>query len=411
MNKVYTRINWENYPSLVTPINEQNLNKLDFATDSLDNRIINLDTAKVNVSDIQKNISDWAMDEETGIITVTRVNGDTITFDLNIEKIPVDFKLTSEGVLIMTTDDGTQFSADIASMIPVLTFETSDEIKVDIKGEGINKIYSFSIIDKSIGETKLQSNYLADIKEETAKSKNYSDSASNSAKLSKSYAVGGTGTRENEDVDNAKYYAEIAQNMINDETSSDKSTYSSNKINTLIEDVTPGIDLTQSEYDALPDTKYTDNVTYYITDGNDTFQTDSNIIHDEITKESTHSVVEGLKDRMDTCEENISELNSNLSKLPYTSISGNTINISQYNTNDNYYTLPSDGFIRLSCTVASTSAKATLHVMSDNGSWLILSRAIANGSDSVDTLNYFPKGTKVYIDGTSYNGLFIPVNK
>ena len=29
--------------------------------------------------------------------------------------------------------------------------------------------------------------------------------------------------------------------------------------------------------------------------------------------------------------------------------------------------------------------------MADNGSWLILSRAIANGSDSVDTLNYFPK--------------------
>ena len=65
MNKVYTRINWENYPSLVTPINEQNLNKLDFATDSLDNRIINLDTAKVNVTDIQQNIADWSMDDET----------------------------------------------------------------------------------------------------------------------------------------------------------------------------------------------------------------------------------------------------------------------------------------------------------------------------------------------------------
>ncbi|MCI8283704.1 MAG: hypothetical protein HFE90_00295, partial [Firmicutes bacterium] len=35
------------------------------------------------------------------------------------------------------------------------------------------------------------------------------------AKLSKSYAVGGTGTRENEDTDNAKYYAEQAKDISN----------------------------------------------------------------------------------------------------------------------------------------------------------------------------------------------------
>lgn len=292
MNKVYERINWENYPSIHTPINEKNLNKLDFAADALDNRIINLDTAKVDKSSIQTNVADWTMDSDTGIITITKVNGEKVIFDLNIEKIPIEFKLTPEGILIMITDDGTQFKADIGSMIPILTFNSSSEIQVTVTGTGINKVYSFSIIKNSITEDKLEANYLADIKTEVAKAqsssktatdaattatnmantaKSYSEnaaaskmsaetaasisetnlqqtvtSANNAAKseanaklymnnalnssldaetsknqsnlnaeaasqaatVAKSYAVGGTNTRTDEDTDNAKYYYE-----------------------------------------------------------------------------------------------------------------------------------------------------------------------------------------------------------
>ncbi len=295
MNKVYERINWENYPSIHTPINEKNLNKLDFAADALDNRIINLDTAKVDKSSIQTNVADWTMDSDTGIITITKVNGEKVIFDLNIEKIPIEFKLTPEGILIMITDDGTQFKADIGSMIPILTFNSSSEIQVTVTGTGINKVYSFSIIKNSITEDKLEANYLADIKTEVAKaqsssktatdaattatnmannaksysenaaaskmsaetaasisetnsqqastsannaakseanaklymndalnssldaetSKNQSDlnaeAASQAATLAKSYAVGGTNTRTDEDTDNAKYYSEQAK--------------------------------------------------------------------------------------------------------------------------------------------------------------------------------------------------------
>lgn len=39
------------------------------------------------------------------------------------------------------------------------------------------------------------------------------DAASGFADVSKSYAIGGTGTRDNEDTDNAKYYSEIAQRV------------------------------------------------------------------------------------------------------------------------------------------------------------------------------------------------------
>ena len=43
MQKAYKRINWANYPSDTTPLNESNLNTMDAAIDELDNRIIEQD--------------------------------------------------------------------------------------------------------------------------------------------------------------------------------------------------------------------------------------------------------------------------------------------------------------------------------------------------------------------------------
>lgn len=40
MNKVYTRINWENEPSVETPLNAKNLNNMDKGIDDLDNKLI-----------------------------------------------------------------------------------------------------------------------------------------------------------------------------------------------------------------------------------------------------------------------------------------------------------------------------------------------------------------------------------
>lgn len=42
MNKVYTRINWENSPSTNTAISEANLNKMDMAINEIDNRVVKL---------------------------------------------------------------------------------------------------------------------------------------------------------------------------------------------------------------------------------------------------------------------------------------------------------------------------------------------------------------------------------
>lgn len=211
MNKVYTRINWEDYPSENTDIDEINLNKMDSAIDALDNRIILQDALKVDKSSINGNIADWTMDETTGVITITKYNGEKIIFDLNIEKIPVGFSMSDDGIITMTTEDGTQFTADIGSMIPVLTFEDSATIAVSVTGTGKNKTYSFSIKTGSVTDDMLQPNYLADIRVESANASAYAKSANAKSVLAESYAIGGTGTREGEDTDNAKYYMEQAK--------------------------------------------------------------------------------------------------------------------------------------------------------------------------------------------------------
>lgn len=211
LNKVYTRINWEDYPSENTDLDAYNLNQMDSAIDALDNRIISQDALKVDKSAINGNIADWTMDETTGIITITKYNCEKIIFDLNIEKIPVGFSMSDDGIITMTTEDGTQFTADIGSMIPVLTFEDSATIAVSVTGTGKNKTYSFSIKTGSVTDAMLRPNYLADIRVESANASAYAQSANAKSVLAESYAVGGTGTREGEDTDNAKYYMEQAK--------------------------------------------------------------------------------------------------------------------------------------------------------------------------------------------------------
>ena len=70
MNKLYTRIEWENFPSEKTALNESNLNRMDLALDNMDNRVIEMDSTKVNVEVANTLIKNWTMDEATGVITV-----------------------------------------------------------------------------------------------------------------------------------------------------------------------------------------------------------------------------------------------------------------------------------------------------------------------------------------------------
>ena len=248
MNKVYSRIVWENFPSEKTALNESNLNKMDLGLDTLDNRVIEMDAIKVNKEVANNLVKTWFIDEKTGIITVEHLDGSKDIFDLNIEKIPVNFELSKDGILTMTTDDGSKFAANIGEMIPVLTFEDSNTIAASVTGTGANKTYSFSIKSGSVTENMLQPNFLADVKTEAAKAQasqlaaaksEYNASASESAaKLSETNASKSAESAENSMTNAGLSEQKAKASENNAKISEENSAKASNDAVAMVEDVT-----------------------------------------------------------------------------------------------------------------------------------------------------------------------------
>lgn len=211
MNKAYIRINWENYPSDATPINKVNLNRLDSATDILDDRVITLDTTKATKTEVATLVSDVTFEESTGIITITKKNGSKVTIDTQMGKIAVNFDydpVTEQ--IILTLIDGTKQYIDLSALITQYEFLDTDTVAFTIGTDG--KV-SAIVKEGSIEEKHLEPNYLAKIKVETAKAETSRADAAVSATKAESYAVGGTGSREGEDSDNAKYYYQQAKDV------------------------------------------------------------------------------------------------------------------------------------------------------------------------------------------------------
>ena len=186
MNKVYTRINWENEPSFNTPINEENLNAMDVAINELDDRVVELDTSKSNESEVLSLISDVSLDESTGTFTFTRKNGSTIKFDTKLEKIIVNFVFNHQTqTLDITLEDGTVQQIDLSALVTQYDFLDSDTIRCELEAENVY----FHVVDGSITEDKINPNYLAQIRVETQKSESYMNSANQSATSAENSAL------------------------------------------------------------------------------------------------------------------------------------------------------------------------------------------------------------------------------
>ena len=218
MEKAFINFLWKNTPSIDSPINATNLNAINQGLDTVDNRVIQLNANKADKSDFLQSLKTVNYDSATGVWTFTYNNGTTATVDQNVEKIPVSFSLSPQGILTMTTADGTQFTCDISTLIKTYTFNDSTAIDFTVTTtETGNKVIVADIVDGSITANKLQPNYLADV---TTQAQNASGSASSAlssatnaaadALLAQSYAVGNSGIRTGENTDNAKYYKEQA---------------------------------------------------------------------------------------------------------------------------------------------------------------------------------------------------------
>lgn len=235
----YNPVNWKNKSEgLITPLDKRNLNNMDGAiktlADSLDVAYNELDTKKLSVDGSYKIISETpTWDEKTGILRFKFYDGTEFMVDFNVEKIPVSFSMNEKGVITMTTEDGTKWTADIGSLTPNYVYDDNERIAVTTsKAEDGSTHVSFDLKKGSITNDYLANDYLASIIAETVKAqtassdaKKSADSASENAsnaaydaKLAQSYAIGGSEIRDGEDLDNAKYYANESKNQAKNAT-------------------------------------------------------------------------------------------------------------------------------------------------------------------------------------------------
>ena len=185
MNKAYSRTYWENYPSDNSPINERNLNNIEVGVNEIDNRVITLDTTKMNKTDAANMVKNITYNHSNGIFTIIYFNGATATIDTNLEKLAVNFAYDKElEKLIIYLEDGTTQEVDLSALITQYDFLDSDMIAFQLDGTGN---VSAIVKDGSITEDKLQPNYLADIKVEVAKTEtnaSIAEKCANEAKIS-----------------------------------------------------------------------------------------------------------------------------------------------------------------------------------------------------------------------------------
>lgn len=183
MQKIYNRINWENLPSEKTAVNESNLNKMDLAIDNLDDRVVAMDASKVDLTKANELVKEILWDESNGTLTVVKMNGSKAVIDTKLEKLAANFKYNPQTQqLIITLDDGTVQNVDLSALITQYEFLEGDEIAFEVTYDGKVKPM---IKGGSITEDKLQPNFLADIKVESAKAV----ASAKSAKESETKAV------------------------------------------------------------------------------------------------------------------------------------------------------------------------------------------------------------------------------
>ena len=207
---------WRNKPDLSTPIKAEKKNQLEQAVDTIDDRVVAFDTSKANQTDMLQAVKSIGYTPATGTFRITFFNGTYIDIDTDIEKIAINFDYDDNPSsphyqsLVLTLDDGTVKYVDMSALVTEYDFAPSDTIQPTITSGTV----SMSVKNGSITGEKLQPNYLADITVQANYAAASATASAESATLSESWAIGGTGTREGEDTQNSKYYSDLAEETV-----------------------------------------------------------------------------------------------------------------------------------------------------------------------------------------------------
>lgn len=197
MQKAYNPTVWENTPSINTPLNETNLNKLSQGVSEIDNRVITLDLTKLSTTEANGMITGINLNQDNGDITIMYYSGATSILHTLMDQIAINFgydPVTER--LIIYLKDGSEQYIDLSALITQFEFLDSDTVYWSIGDDGKVKA---DIKNGSITADKLQLNYLADITVQAETAKQQATASASSAAQAKI------------DADRAETYASITE--------------------------------------------------------------------------------------------------------------------------------------------------------------------------------------------------------
>ena len=213
-------IRWKNRPSTESPIDQVALNKISDGLDTVDDRVLSLNSTKADQITLNGLIKNITLNDATGVFTITWYDDSTATIDTLLEKLAVNFDYDDDPTsshyqsLIIELSDGTVKYADLSSLITEFEFVDTSTIVFETQNDGSIKAV---VRAGSINESHLDPNYLAEIQQSVAAAAGSADAASRSASdaaadalMAESHNHGNTGVRADEGTDNAKYYKEQA---------------------------------------------------------------------------------------------------------------------------------------------------------------------------------------------------------
>jgi hypothetical protein len=197
----YSVTDWQNLPSQKTAVNRTNLIHAENGIKEADNRIVQLDAKKAEQALVNTMVKDVSVDTNTGVLTITLLNGTTKTYDLDIEKVVVNFDITDDDKLVLTLADGTQKIIDLTRF--VYSVDSTSTISMQI----VDRTITARIIDGSVTMAKLDAAIQTEFRQYMLDTQAARDTALQYQLYAKRYTLGDPSFPGSE-IDNAKYYYE-----------------------------------------------------------------------------------------------------------------------------------------------------------------------------------------------------------
>lgn len=201
----YTLVGWLNFPDKSTPLGQKNLRHMDNGILQCAQYILSLSQDKAEKTEVDTLVQNVTVDTQTGILTVSLKNGTVTTYDLAIEKVVVNFSVNDNNELVLELADGEQIVIDLTRFVYSVASTATVSMQIT------NRTITAQVVDGSITLDKLEQSVMSTLRQYMLDAQAAATSAEQYYTASRSWAVGGTASRDGEDTDNSMYYSQIAK--------------------------------------------------------------------------------------------------------------------------------------------------------------------------------------------------------